>query len=609
MGDEAATHPDPTTTPRGVADGADVPSYLLVFEADSSSVFVLPAGGELIIGRAEQADLKLRDPGASRQHARLRINEGAVWIADLGSQNGMRVNGQRLVGERPLLSGDVISIGSTSLVYHSRAKTSTRRTSLPFASLRQRAEEELARALRYTRPLSILTIAFGGGLPDKPRVEAAIGEQLRLTDLFGWDGGGELLVFLLPETGPEQARVVARRLLEHPHLAPESRAGLSTCPADGCDVETLFAAARAAASTAEPHALEDAPSTSQSFEIGDTRIVIADPAMQGIYALTRRLATSDLPVLIHGETGTGKELVASALHHWSKRSTGPLVCLSCAAIPENLVESELMGHDRGAFSGAAVPKPGLIEQASGGTLLLDEVGELPLGVQAKFLRLLESQRVMRLGDVREREVDVRVLAATNRDLAEEVKEGRFRRDLFYRLTGGVLWIPPLRDRKQDIPVLAKAFLAEACHRLERPPMVISDAAMQLLWAHDWPGNVRELKNVLEYAVAAYAEPILDVRHFASRLSLSAEITSPGRPVRPSHPSAHTGAERQSVPSSDPLAFRPIDKEVQELEKRRMITALEASEGNRTRAAQMIGMPLRTFLTKMKRYALADRFPR
>jgi len=203
------------------------------------------------------------------------------------------------------------------------------------------------------------------------------------------------------------------------------------------------------------------PHSVRTIEVGDRSVVIADPAMARMYQLLERLAVSELPVLVCGETGTGKEVAAGALHQFSHRSERPLVSLNCAAIQENLVESELFGYERGAFSGAIAAKPGLLEVASGGTVFLDEIGDLPAAVQAKLLRVIETKRVLRLGDVRERTIDIRVIAATNRDLVKDVVAGRFRRDLYFRLSGATLWLPPLRDRPRELPILAEMFLHDA----------------------------------------------------------------------------------------------------------------------------------------------------
>src|SRR5262249_34590819 len=212
--------------------------------------------------------------------------------------------------------------------------------------------------------------------------------------------------------------------------------------------------------------------------------------------------------LITGETGSGKELVATAIHTLSQRGGRPLISLNCAALHDTLVESELFGYEKGAFAGAKAAKAGLIESASGSTLFLDEVGELAPALQTKLLRVLESNRVTRVGDVREREVDIRFVAATNRDLEADVTEGRFRRDLFFRLSAATLHLPPLRERPRELALLATAFLDDACRHAGRTAMRISDEAMAVLLAHSWPGNVRELKNLMQYVAAPLAGGVL-----------------------------------------------------------------------------------------------------
>ncbi|TMQ10601.1 MAG: AAA family ATPase, partial [Deltaproteobacteria bacterium] len=230
--------------------------------------------------------------------------------------------------------------------------------------------------------------------------------------------------------------------------------------------------------------------------------MIADPAMARLYELARRLARAAIPILILGETGAGKELAAAAIHAFSARADGPFVSVNCAAIPEALAESELFGHARGAFSGAVAARPGHLEVASGGTLFLDEIGELSPAVQAKLLRALENGELTRVGETAPRTVDLRIVAATNRDLEREVTEGRFRSDLFFRLGSARLELPPLRDRPRDIALLARTVLDDACRRLERPPLALSIGAAVALFRHDWPGNVRELRHVIEYAAAS-----------------------------------------------------------------------------------------------------------
>jgi two-component system, NtrC family, response regulator AtoC len=320
-----------------------------------------------------------------------------------------------------------------------------------------------------------------------------------------------------------------------------------------------------------------------TLTLGDRALVVADPAMLGVYDLLRRLARSELPVLLQGETGAGKEMAAWALHAWSPRAGGPFVPVNCAALPETLVESELFGCRRGAFSGADRDRIGLFESASGGTLFLDEVGELSPAAQAKLLRALDGKEITRLGAVTATPVDTRVVAATNRDLAALVAASRFREDLYFRLNAAQVALPALRQRPLDIPVLAATLLARACARAGRRPMRISDHALQMLEAHDFPGNVRELANAMEYAAAIADGEVLEPHHLPPRVSRRTEpaVLETGGPTR----------------------GRRIADELAELEKRRMQEALAGCGGNQSRAAELIGMPRRTFVTKLARYGL------
>jgi len=365
---------------------------------------------------------------------------------------------------------------------------------------------------------------------------------------------------------------------------------------------TLAFHARVAAA---PRAQTATP-TVRTLDLGERKVIVADPVMVRVYALLERLARAELPVLVHGETGTGKELAAAAIHHGSPRRRGPFVALNCAAIQESLLESELFGHERGAFTGAASAKAGLLESASGGTVFLDEIGELSAAAQAKLLRALDTKKITRVGDVHERPIDIRVVAATHKDLATEAAAGRFRQDLFFRLSGATVWLPPLRDRPAELSILAQTFLAAACVAGRRAPMAISDAAMQRLGAHPWPGNVRELKSVTDYVAAAYPDAVLLPSHVEERLAaargLLASIPQTATPLPP--PPAVPGAASPPLPSPAAGAgFRNIGDEVRELERSRMAAALEATGGSQKRAAELIGMPLRTFVTKSKQYGL------
>ena len=603
--DKTGSVDSPSSSGRGAVTGKSGDRfYLLVFERDSSSLFQLPRSGEVTIGRAETVDLRLRDSAVSRSHAKVSMTGGEAQIADLGSQNGTRVNGERLVGSRPLVSGDVITICSITLVYHSSVRPTPTRQLLDLGPFRQRAEEELERSLRYDRQLTLLALSLGV-VVDRTGLSLALASCLRLIDVVGLGGGDQVLV-LMPEVSADEAVAAGGLLVGALHeLAPHARAGFATAPVDGCDVDTLLGSARAALVAAAAGSVAASTGSYRTIDIGGRQIIVADPAMSRLFLLIERLASSDLPVLVCGETGTGKEICATALHTWSVRRERPLVTLNCAALQETLVESELFGHERGAFTGAVGAKPGLLERGNGGTVLLDEVGELSASAQAKLLRVLETKRVQRLGDVRDREIDIRIVAATNRNLDVEVREGRFRQDLFFRLSGGMLWLPPLRDRRRELPILAQTFLAEACARAGREPMAISDATMRALAAYSWPGNVRELRNLMDYVAAAVCEPMLEPSHIVARLGGSGAVAArdlDGWALEPAD-AADTGVFSLPEPNA-PRRFRPIEEEVRELERQRMAAALGETGGNQTKAAELIAMPLRTFQTKVKQYGLA-----
>jgi two-component system, NtrC family, response regulator AtoC len=303
-----------------------------------------------------------------------------------------------------------------------------------------------------------------------------------------------------------------------------------------------------------------------------------DQAMLRIQQLAARAAAGTINVLITGETGVGKELLAETVHRLSPRKEGPYVCLNCAALSETLLESELFGHERGAFTGAVQTKLGLMETAHGGTLFMDEVGELPMPTQAKLLRVLETREVARLGSVKPRKIDLRLVAATNRDLEAEIARGAFRSDLYYRLNGITLTIPPLRTRVGEIRRLAETFMQQICRELGRPEPAIPERIALLLESYAWPGNIRELKNVMERAVLLCTGAVIGVEHLPMD-KLGAPPSSPG------------------VPSAEAAAAGPPD------ERQRIVDALAACAGNQSRAAKVLGVSRRTLVARLDEYRI------
>jgi transcriptional regulator with GAF, ATPase, and Fis domain len=314
-------------------------------------------------------------------------------------------------------------------------------------------------------------------------------------------------------------------------------------------------------------------------------IVGTGPAMTEVFRLMESAAASPIAVLIEGETGTGKELVARGIHGASERADGPFVAVNCAALPEHLLESELFGHRRGAFTGATHDRQGLFESASGGTILLDEVGEMPLAMQAKLLRVLQEGEVTRVGDQRPRKVDVRVVSATNRTLGDEVAAHRFREDLYYRVAAFPIALPPLRTRRFDIPVLAERFLRGAAERHRKRAPGIDAEARALLTAFAWPGNVRELQNEIERAVALARDgETIGVAHLSPKLRPAGAL-----------PDADAALVEETV--TDLRHARAT------FETRHIRRVLELNGGNVTRAAAALGLSRAMLQTKMKEYGL------
>jgi two-component system, NtrC family, response regulator AtoC len=577
-----------------VADDGDAPSSSLMVIGDMSSRRIsLPRDGVLHIGRDAEADIQIESVAASRRHAKLVLVGGKAHIADLDSYNGTMVNGERIKGSCSLASGDVITIAKTLLVL--RVASSTQAHSLiDMEAMRRRIAEELARASEYGRSFAVVVLKVREKNMSRPLGLTAVA-ALRPMDALAVHGAN--LVALLPELDVEAARTqVAALLAAVTPIIPEARAGFASYPCDGNDVDTLLTGARAAVGHAGPGAVCFASEVVAEHVVGDSTFIVADPAMVKLYELVRRLAASSLSVLIVGETGTGKENAAHALHYWSARSEKPFVALNCAALPETLVESEIFGYERGAFSDAKSAKPGLLERAHGGTVFLDEVGDLPIAVQVKLLRAIEHKRFLRLGDTREREIDVRIVSATNVDLDAAVDQKRFRSDLLYRLSAAVVALPPLRDRRREVPVLARAFVERERSRQQRQPLEISAATMAALCSFEFPGNVRELKNAMEYAVTTAEGATIELWNLPDRIRGQS-----GPP--PDDDAARDDGAARGDGAAGRRRFRAVSDEIRELERRRIVEALEAHDGVKTHAAAAIGMPIRTFTFKLKQYKI------
>jgi two-component system response regulator AtoC len=319
----------------------------------------------------------------------------------------------------------------------------------------------------------------------------------------------------------------------------------------------------------------------QTVDLDAPAVIFASPMMEGIVKLAEAAAALDSTIVITGESGTGKDVLARFIHATSPRRDFPLVILNCGAVPESLFESEFFGHERGAFTGANTRKRGLVEAADGSTLFLDEVGDLPIEMQVKLLHFLEQGTFRRVGTTRDHRADVRIIAATNRNLSEEMIQGRFRTDLFYRLNVVSIHVPPLRERPEDVPALIDHYLTFFRERFKRPALNISAEARRRLEAYDWPGNVRELRNGLERACALTTGDVIEANQVI--------------------PQTVEGQSRKT--SSRPTAASGAPATLAEIEREHILRVLDQAEGNRERAAALLGISSRTLYRKLHEYEI------
>jgi two-component system, NtrC family, response regulator AtoC len=331
-------------------------------------------------------------------------------------------------------------------------------------------------------------------------------------------------------------------------------------------------------------------------------IVGQSPQMHEIFRIIDKVADTPSTVMITGESGTGKELIASALHEGSGRRTQPLIKINCGAIPKDLMESELFGYERGAFTGAVTSKPGRFELADRGTLFLDEIGEIPVEMQVKLLRVLQESEFERVGGIKTTRVDVRVIAATNRDLEQEIEAGRFRKDLFYRLNVIPIRLPPLRERSDDIPTLAHHFIEKYNRRLNKAIEGITEQALLALRGYAWPGNIRELENVIERILLLADGPLITAQDLPE--AIRGTQPSPPAPQPPGLPAVATNGQGEAaLPAGEGGLKDLVRARAAELEKDLITRALEETGGNVTRAARLLQISRKSLQTKMKEFGL------
>ncbi|HEY3495538.1 MAG TPA: sigma 54-interacting transcriptional regulator [Polyangiaceae bacterium] len=609
-----------TSRPPGAGSDSGAPSSnfssyrLLVLGQARMSTFPLPPAGQLTIGSASDCDIRVEEPGIAALHAVLRMGQ-RLSITDAGSGASTIVGSRRLErGETaPLAPGVIAQLGGVATVIQASGASTRLRHVRSHDYFEGRLEDECVRAEAQGGGFAVVRLSVRR--EQARAVEEAFSRHLRAIDLVAVYSSDEYELLLI-DASFDKAQTICRWIQEHVAGAGLGNVavGIACWHRDGRSPEALLAAAGDSL-----RGISEPPSTRlPSFG-----------AIESLRPLIERVAAAHINVLILGETGVGKEVLARRIHDLSNRADRPMLCVNCAALSETLLESELFGHERGAFTGAVQAKPGLLEAAEGGTVLLDEIGEMPLSIQAKVLRVVEQRSVTRVGGLRARTIDVRFMSATHRDLEAEIARGNFREDLYYRLNGVSLVVPPLRERVTEIRSLAQGFVKQFAAQAGREPPQIASAALAVLARYAWPGNVRELRNVMERAVMLCQSAEIDLPDLPlerlGRTLPHERISENPPPARHSTPTSYafssprvSSTPRVSSPpqvSSQPprmsappprVSAPPLDEPAEPLddaERARIVNALERCGGNQTHAARLLGMSRRTLISRIERFGL------
>gem|GEM_PF-686533 len=565
-------------------------------DGDGTKTLTLPDDGEITIGRSRASTIHVDSERVSRNHAIIRRDDEGVTVEELKSRNGTRLNGARIEGTYTLQSGDELQIGPVTIILHLPSPSRRRIAVGSTGYLDERLGAEAERGLRYKRNFALVMLRIEADDETADVILEHLARRLRRMDVIA-EYGPDDFAFLLPELDQKGAEQAARRLLGEVRVAgaelrPPRRVtahiGIAVFPQHGTRPGNLLNRARDALRLAcEKGEVDIVATPPEEAQPSGEGIVVGDPKMRRVYDLAARVGNTSMTALIIGETGAGKELLAEEIHRCSERRHKRFLRLNCASIPETLLERELFGNERGAFTGADKQSKGFFEAADGGTIFLDEIGEISMAMQGKLLRVLEERRFMRVGGTEEVEVDVRVVCATNRDLETEVSRGRFREDLFFRISAFTIVVPPLRDRRPEIPLFAKHFIERTARELRVSQPEVSDRFMAALEQYHWPGNVRELRNAIERALVVHREGPLEPAHLPDRIREEA-----------------SGAPDVAAAAS-PAAGRKVDvrEQLAAVERAAIVAALEACGGNQTRAAEKLGLSRRALIYKMEKYGL------
>ena len=544
---------------------------LVIMSPASVQTVPLIGHGELTLGRSGRSAVAVDDPLLSREHLRVRW-AADVTVEDLGSVNGTKLGDRRLQPHEPtpLPAGHLVTLGGTMLVLRTQPSRPSLRTLESYEAFESLVRQRCQRAGR-AESFSVIRMFVTGQAP-AARLRDAVTGVLAADDVVATYAPGEFAI-LLGQGGADAADALAGRLESVLDSAGfRASVGAASFPRDGQTAEALLAAAT-------PHGVDDA----------ELPALLGSEQTRALAQVIERVARGNITVLFQGETGSGKDVFAQLLHHRSPRASGPFVRINCAALSDSLLESELFGHVKGAFTGAHGERVGMLESASGGTVFLDELGELTPAHQAALLVAIERKEIVRVGTTKPIAIDVRFVSATNRDLEAEVEARRFRRDLLHRLNGVVLEVPPLRERSEEVVPLAQLFLREFAAQAGRRPPSLTDEAARALSGYGWPGNVRELRNVMERAQLFAPGDRIGLEHLPL-----AQLTRTW---------TATGAPRGLAAAEAPAELSDADQ----AERARMIEALRQTGGNRSRAAELLGVPRRTFTHRMGRLGIRAAF--
>lgn len=531
---------------------------LLVVGKTSQSTHALPTTGKITIGRGADNDIQIDDPSISRHHATIML-DAPIRIVDSDSANGTWIGERQLpVGdEAKVHANDPIRLGNVLLVLQTWSTNNRPRRLKTHEYFEARLDEEALRGQRRGDAFGVLFVQVVSGAADPHALFALC---LRETDLVAEYAPGQFEILVVDTPPPSEAAVLARVERAAREHTLGIRLGAAWFPRDGKEAASLLTTARLRADEVEAHA--QGTGTKQQRPLSQADLVVAAPSMRALHSLIERVAASEISVLLLGETGVGKEMIAAEIHKKSVRAGKPYVPLNCSALTETLLESELFGYERGAFTGATTAKPGLLETANGGVLFLDEIGELPLSTQVKLLRVLDERRVTRVGGVTSRPIDVRIVSATNRDVDAEVARGTFRSDLLYRLNAMTVQVPPLRERHAEIEPLTRYFIAHFAQKMNKDVPILTEEALALCYQYYWPGNVRELRNVMERAVVLCKGRII-TKHDLPVERMLAKFAEPRAARRPTPAPAllpplgtAVGSSPSIGPTGQPAGFQP-----------------------------------------------------